>query len=251
MLRSGAVLLFTLVISAIPVYSQTPDLTFFNGLRYRLVGPARGGRVTTVTGVPSQPKTFYMGIASGGLFRTTDNGATWTPITDGKVPLGSMGDVAVANSDPNIIYLGTGSMACAVMSQPVAACTSQLTADKRGNLSVFITPDRSERFAFIQQIPTSCGWRRAATSSSRTKSAAYSKQLTAGRRGAKFYTFQTALARWTSRYNPAIHQLFMRGCRASSASRGPSSADRATVVFTRALTVANAFRRSLPGFQPS
>jgi photosystem II stability/assembly factor-like uncharacterized protein len=87
----------------------TVDPAFFNGLRYRLVGPSRGGRVTTVTGVPSQPKTFYMGVASGGLFRTTDSGVTWTPITDGKVPLGSTGCVAVADSDPNIIYLGTGS----------------------------------------------------------------------------------------------------------------------------------------------
>ena len=85
------------------------DASLFKGLRYRLVGPSRGGRVTTVTGVPSQPKTFYMGVASGGLFRTTDNGATWVPITDGKVPLGSTGSVAVADSDPNIIYLGTGS----------------------------------------------------------------------------------------------------------------------------------------------
>jgi photosystem II stability/assembly factor-like uncharacterized protein len=81
----------------------------FKGLRYRLVGPSRGGRVTTVTGVPSQPKTFYMGVASGGLFRTTDAGATWVPITDGKIPLGSTGCVAVADSDPNVIYLGTGS----------------------------------------------------------------------------------------------------------------------------------------------
>src|SRR5688500_18296881 len=109
MLRSVAVLLFTLVVSAVPVYSQTPDSTFFNGLRYRLVGPARGGRVTTVTGVPSQPKTFYMGVASGGLFRTTDNGVTWVPITDGKIQLGSTGSVAVSGSDPNVIYLGTGS----------------------------------------------------------------------------------------------------------------------------------------------
>ena len=108
MLRSVAVLLFTLFLS-VPVHSQTPDSSFFNGLRYRLVGPARGGRVTTVTGVPSQPTTFYMGVASGGLFRTTDNGATWTPITDGKVPLGSTGCIAVADSDPRIIYLGTGS----------------------------------------------------------------------------------------------------------------------------------------------
>ena len=108
-MRSVAVLLFTFLISAIPVYAQTPDAKLFNGLSYRLVGPARGGRVTTVTGVPSQPKTFYMGVASGGLFRTIDDGATWTPITDGKVPLGSTGCVAVADSDPKIIYLGTGS----------------------------------------------------------------------------------------------------------------------------------------------
>jgi photosystem II stability/assembly factor-like uncharacterized protein len=91
------------------VYAQSTDSSFFNGLRYRLVGPSRGGRVTTVTGVPSQPKTFYMGVASGGLFKTTESGATWTPITDGKIPLGSTGSVAVADSDPNVIYLGTGS----------------------------------------------------------------------------------------------------------------------------------------------
>jgi photosystem II stability/assembly factor-like uncharacterized protein len=94
---------------------QTPgpmdrvDPALLAGLRYRLVGPARGGRVTTVTGVPSQPRTFYMGVASGGLFRTTDGGESWHPITDGKVPLGSTGSVAVADSDPKVIWLGTGS----------------------------------------------------------------------------------------------------------------------------------------------
>ncbi len=85
------------------------DAALVNGLKYRLIGPSRGGRVTTVTGVPSQPRTFYMGAASGGVFRTTDGGATWVPITDGKVPLGSTGSIAVADSDPKIIYLGTGS----------------------------------------------------------------------------------------------------------------------------------------------
>jgi photosystem II stability/assembly factor-like uncharacterized protein len=79
------------------------------GLRYRLVGPSRGGRVTAVTGVPSEPRTFYMGVASGGVFKTTDGGTTWTPITDGRVPLGSIGAIAVADSNPSIVYVGTGS----------------------------------------------------------------------------------------------------------------------------------------------
>lgn len=85
------------------------DTALFRGLKYRFVGPPRGGRVTTVTGVPSQPRTFYMGVASGGVFRTTDGGENWEPITDGKVPVGSTGSIAVAESDPNTIYLGTGS----------------------------------------------------------------------------------------------------------------------------------------------
>ncbi len=98
--------------AAVPVCTQAPpavDPALFTGLSYRLVGPARGGRVTTVTGVPTQPRTFYMGVASGGVFRTTDGGLSWVPITDGKVPLGSIGAIAVADSDPDVIYVGTGS----------------------------------------------------------------------------------------------------------------------------------------------
>jgi len=85
------------------------DTSVFRGLKFRVVGPPRGGRVTTVTGVPSQPRTFYMGVASGGVFRTTDAGTSWVPITDGKVPVASTGSIAVSESDPNTIYLGTGS----------------------------------------------------------------------------------------------------------------------------------------------
>ena len=93
--------------SAPMVESVDPGL--YDGLQFRLVGPFQGGRSTAVTGDPSRPGTFYMGIASGGLFKTTDYGETWIPITDGQVPLGSTGAIAVADSDPDVIYLGTGS----------------------------------------------------------------------------------------------------------------------------------------------
>jgi len=92
MLRSLLSLLTLVTLALAQVHAQAPpsrqsvtpvDPALFSGLHYRLVGPSRGGRVTTVTGVPSQPKTFYMGVASGGLFRTTDAGSTWVPITDG------------------------------------------------------------------------------------------------------------------------------------------------------------------------
>jgi len=94
--------------SAAPMM-ESVDPGLLDGLQFRLVGPTQGGRSTTVTGDPSRPGTFYMGIASGGVFRTTDYGETWVPITDGQVPLGSTGSLAVADSDPDIIYLGTGS----------------------------------------------------------------------------------------------------------------------------------------------
>ena len=85
------------------------DTSLLKGLRYRMLGPNRGGRVTSVTGVPSQPFTFYMGVASGGVWKTTDAGQTWFPITDGQIPLGSIGAIDVSLSDPNVVYVGTGS----------------------------------------------------------------------------------------------------------------------------------------------
>ncbi|MHB8837533.1 MAG: WD40/YVTN/BNR-like repeat-containing protein [Gemmatimonadaceae bacterium] len=85
------------------------DASLFQHLRYRNVGPARGGRVTTVTGVPSQPHTFYMGSTGGGIWRTTDAGQNWTNISDRFFAVGSMGAVEVSLSNPDIIYVGTGS----------------------------------------------------------------------------------------------------------------------------------------------
>ncbi len=85
------------------------DSTKFRALRYRMIGPARGGRVTTVTGVPQQPRTFYMGSTGGGVWKTTDAGASWKNISDGFFESASMGSIDVADSDPNVIFAGTGS----------------------------------------------------------------------------------------------------------------------------------------------
>ncbi|NBW66773.1 hypothetical protein EBR44_13565, partial [bacterium] len=74
-----------------------------------MIGPARGGRVTAIAGVPSQPTTFYFGSTGGGVWKTTDAGANWNNISDGQIPLGSMGAIEVSLSNPSVIYAGTGS----------------------------------------------------------------------------------------------------------------------------------------------
>ncbi len=87
---------------------EPPARNPYAGLAFRQIGPFRGGRVGAVTGVQSQPMTFYFGATGGGIFKTTDGGIHWTPVADGQLKLGSIGAIAVADSDPNILYVGTG-----------------------------------------------------------------------------------------------------------------------------------------------
>ena len=81
----------------------------FQGLQYRSIGPTRGGRVTAVAGHRAQPSTFYMGATGGGVWKTTNYGQSWANISDGYFATGSIGAIRVADSDPNIVYVGTGS----------------------------------------------------------------------------------------------------------------------------------------------
>jgi len=83
------------------------DPALFQDLHWRLIGPFRGGRVLAVTGVPGEPEHFYFGSVNGGVWETRDAGRTWNPIFDGQ-PVGSIGALAVAPSNPKIIYAGTG-----------------------------------------------------------------------------------------------------------------------------------------------
>ncbi len=83
------------------------DATYFGGLRWRLIGPFRGGRALAVSGVPGQPDRFYFGAVDGGVWETLNAGRTWNPVFDAE-PIGSIGAIAVAPSNPQTIYVGTG-----------------------------------------------------------------------------------------------------------------------------------------------
>jgi photosystem II stability/assembly factor-like uncharacterized protein len=87
------------------------DPSLWQDLRWRSVGPQRGGRVTAVAGVPTQPDVFYLGASGGGIWKTVNAGITWAPVSDGQIETGSIGSLEVAPSNPGIVWAGTGSAA--------------------------------------------------------------------------------------------------------------------------------------------
>ena len=92
-----------------PVHARadTVDPALFGEMRWRMIGPFRGGRTKAAAGIPSQPSVFYVGVVNGGVWKTTDYGRTWAPIFDDQ-PTGSIGAIAIAPSDPDVIYVGSG-----------------------------------------------------------------------------------------------------------------------------------------------
>jgi len=97
---------FAVFLSTLPSPAQVPE-TLYNDLHWRMVGPFRGGRTRAATGVPSQPNVFYMAQVNGGVWKSDDYGRTWNPIFDHESTQ-SIGAIAVAASDPNIVYVSSG-----------------------------------------------------------------------------------------------------------------------------------------------
>ena len=108
-MRTSGSLIFILLFNVMIFGQETVDPTLFQDLKYRFIGPTRGGRVTAVAGVESQPNVFYMGATGGGVWKTTDSGRSWSNVSDGFFATGSIGAIRVFQKNPDIIYVGTGS----------------------------------------------------------------------------------------------------------------------------------------------
>ncbi|MGH7736836.1 MAG: WD40/YVTN/BNR-like repeat-containing protein [Candidatus Tyrphobacter sp.] len=130
MRRLSFALLVTLLagpLAALPAVASVPAY-YFGGLHYRLIGPFRGGRALAVTGVVGEPNHFYFGAVDGGVWESTNAGRTWSPIFDAQ-DVGSIGAIAVAPSDPRIVYVGTGE---ADMRSDIAAGDGMYRSDDAG-----------------------------------------------------------------------------------------------------------------------
>jgi photosystem II stability/assembly factor-like uncharacterized protein len=107
--RSGVAILCATIVLAAPVNAQTAAVSpaLYQSMHWRFIGPLRGGRTVAIDGVPSQPNLFYIGAVNGGIWRSDNAGRTWSPIFD-REPTGSIGAIAVAPSNPQIVYAGSG-----------------------------------------------------------------------------------------------------------------------------------------------
>ena len=106
-LRRSILTFLVVVLPVLSTTAQTVSPELFSGLRWRLIGPFRGGRSVAVAGVPGDSTTFYFGAVNGGVWKTSDSGVVWTAIFDSQ-SVASVGAIAVAPSDPKTIYVGTG-----------------------------------------------------------------------------------------------------------------------------------------------
>ena len=235
--------MFLLLGLALALAAPVPavDPSQYQALRYRLLGPSRGGRSTAVTGIPGRPHTFFAG-SSGGLWKTDDAGMTWRSISDGFFESGSIGAVAVADADPNVVYAGTGQ---AYLRGNVSAGVGDLPVDGRrprhGRTRAFATSARSPGsgsirgtriFFYVAAVGRAFG--------PKTRSGACSARRTAGspgRRPSRSARRPGPRAK-NGRREPA--RPLRRGVDGASASRGRSSPEAPRAASTNRPTAATA-----------
>ena len=154
-------------------------------MRWRIIGPFRGGRTVAITGIPDQPNVFYMAPNNGGVWKTTDYGRTWNPIFDDQ-PTGSIGALAVAPSNPDIIYVGSGEG----LRRPDLSVGDGIYKSTDGGKTWqhlgLRDAQQIGRFWWTRKIRTACSSPRLAIRTGRTPSAAFSAHSTAAPLGRRF-----------------------------------------------------------------
>ena len=139
------------------------DPLVLGGLKWRSVGPQRGGRSIAISGVKGRPNEGYFGATGGGLWKTTDRGETWTPVTDGQIHSSSVGAVAVSETNPDIVYIGMGESCIRGNTMSGDGVYKSTDAGKTWTHVGFETRRSSRRSASIRPTRTSCSSRRSAS----------------------------------------------------------------------------------------
>ena len=104
----GIIFLNVALLLSVTLFAQQDSSSVLKGMTWRNIGPNRGGRSLGISGSPSRKNEYYFGAVGGGLWKTTDGGLNWKPVTDGQLTSSSVGAVAVSPTNPDIIYIGTG-----------------------------------------------------------------------------------------------------------------------------------------------
>ena len=148
-----AIVLPALLVAGAPL---PPDL--LSGLVWRNVGPFRGGRISAASGVIGAPGTFYVGLPQGGVWKTTSGGSTWWPVFDGVAGVSSIGALAVAPSNGNIIYAGTGDLFTTILydrangvyrSTDAGATWTHLGLDSANRISAILVDPRDANVVLV------------------------------------------------------------------------------------------------------
>ncbi len=143
--------LFSLDVPA--AHAQTFDEDLFSSMRWQSIGPNRGGRSTGVGGSDARPLEYFFGATGGGLWKTTDGGNTWRPVTDGKINSSSVGAVGVCEADPDIVYIGTGETQ---LRGNIMQGDGVYKSTNAGNTWTHVGLEESQNIARVRVHPTDC-----------------------------------------------------------------------------------------------
>ena len=167
------------------------DQSLLRTMEWRCIGPPRGGRVVAVTGDPADPMTFYFGACAGGVWKSDDGGAYWQNVSDGYFKTAAVGAIAVAESDPNVVYAGMGESCIRTDVSHGDGVYRSSDAAAPGRISACKTPGTSPGSVSTQPTPTWSTSPPSATPGAPTPTAASSAPPTVGNPGSTSFTRTT------------------------------------------------------------